>query len=135
MCKERKNIMTSERIRKALISAVQRQIAKPVQSYLVWDEVVGECPSCYQLIKRNADYCPVGSQKLKDYCPLCGQKLKWGTPLVELKPDSISTISKEPNLEPPCDTIQAENASNADAKVEVAVPDDWYGETNTVYLA
>jgi len=60
--------MTSERIRKALISAVQKQIAKPVQPYIVWDEARGKCPSCSLIVKRNVTY-----------CPYCGQKLKWDT--------------------------------------------------------
>lgn len=115
--------MTSERIRKALISAVQKQIAKTIQPYAVWDEVVGECPSCHHIIRRTTIY-----------CPHCGQKLKWGTLHIETsdKADLTSTVSKELILESPCDTIQIENANNADAKVEVAVPDDWYGETNIV---
>lgn len=119
--------MTSERIRKALISAVQKQIPKTIQPYIVWDEIVGECPSCYCIIRRNTIY-----------CPYCGQKLKWGILPRELshtetKANLTPTVTKELNLESPCDTIQVENASNDNPnKVEVAVPDDWYGETNIV---
>ena len=124
--------MTSERVRKALISAVQKQIAKPVHPYIAWDEIMGECPSCHYTFKRNVAY-----------CPYCGQKLKWETSLKDIRElhaeipglaDLESTISKELNLESPCDTIQVENANNDNPnKVEVAVPDDWYGETNIVY--
>lgn len=100
--------MTSERIRKALISAVQKQIAKPVYGYIAWDEIMGACPSCHHTFKRTASY-----------CPYCGQKLKWETKLRETitpwisdKADLESTVTKELNLESPCDTIQVENASN-----------------------
>lgn len=103
--------MTSERIRKALISAVQKQIAKPVYGYIAWDEIIGECPSCHHTFKRNVAY-----------CPYCGQKLKCSAQLKELREqlhteipglaDLKSTLFKELNLEPPCDTIQVENASN-----------------------
>lgn len=111
--------MTSERIRKALISAVQKQIAKPVYGYIAWDEIMGACPSCHHTFKRTAAY-----------CPYCGQKLKWETPISDIA-GLTSTVFREINLGSPCDTIQVDNASNADAKVEVSVPTNEY-DGNTI---
>lgn len=113
--------MTSERIRKALIFAVQKQIAKPVYGYIAWDEIMGACPSCHHTFKRSAAY-----------CPYCGQKLKWGTQISDIA-GLTSTTPKEINLGYPCDTIQVDHASDdGDVyKVEVEVPDEHDG-INTI---